>query len=253
MKNRIKLFICILVFAFGTAAGAFSGGPIPGRTGAPDEPTCVDCHDSFELNRGPGRVEILDLPKAYSLGQSIRVRVSVRQAKQKRWGFQITALDKSGRFAGQFIISDPNRTQIIAGADRMYVEHTLQGTSSATPDSAEWTFDWMPPNSDVGPVVFYAAGNAANGDDIPLGDFIYTTVAQIGGPSDPIVTLASPNGGETIKGGEVFTIAWSSTNATSHDLLLQLNGTSDIPKSIASGLAGDVQEFKWNGRQSTRC
>src|SRR5262249_13884214 len=123
---------------------------------------------------------------------------------------------------------------------------TQQGTDLGTADGTEWTFDWIAPNADVGPVTFYAAGNAANGDDIPLGDYIYTTIASIGGPSDPVVTLISPNGGEMIKGGDVFTITWSSINAASHDIFLQLNGVGDVPKVIVSGLAGDVQEYKWS-------
>jgi hypothetical protein len=246
MIRRIKLFICIFIFALCGVAAAFSGGPVPGRTGAPDEPTCVDCHDSFELNRGSGRVDILGLPKIYTPGQRISIQVSVRQQRQKRWGFQITALDAAKRAVGQFSISDSSKTQIIMGDARSYVEHNLQGSQSTASDSMQWTFDWIAPETDAGPVTFYAAGNAANGDGSPLGDFIYTTAAQIGGPTDPVVTLTTPNGGETLKGNETFKITWSSTNATSHDILFQLNGTGDVPRTIVAGLSGSVSEFNWN-------
>src|SRR5689334_6391791 len=152
MKQRIKLLICIFVFSLGGVAGAFSTGPVPGRTGAPDEATCVDCHDSFDLNRGPGRVDILGLPKIYTPGQRVTVHVSVRQSKQKRWGFQITALDAAGHSAGQLVITDSSNTQLIAGNDRFYVEHTQQGSRLGTPDGTDWSFDWIAPNTDLGPV-----------------------------------------------------------------------------------------------------
>lgn len=243
--RRVKILIC-LFFALGGLAHAFSGGPIPGRTGAPGEATCVDCHDEFELNRGGGRVEILDLPKNYSTNQRITMRVRVAQARQKRWGFQITAIDAKGNGVGQFAITDVAATQIINGDGRSYVEHTSQGTRAGQMNSAEWTFDWIAPSFDAGPVTFYAAGNAANGNNDILGDFIYTTLAPMGGPSDPLVTLTTPNGGETLTTGKPFTITWNSTNASAHDLLFQLNGTGDVPRVIVSGLSGDAREFTWN-------
>ncbi|MBI4851603.1 MAG: hypothetical protein HY819_07400 [Acidobacteria bacterium] len=245
MSRYIKLVVCLVFFITTSVAYAFSSGPVAGRTGAPGELTCVDCHDSFELNRGPGRVDILDLPKTYSPGQKIKVRVSVQQNNQKAWGFQLTALDKQEKAVGQFVISDPVNTQLITDNNRFYVEHTKDGSKSNQPRSMEWTFDWIAPSSDQGPVTFYASGNAADSNGNSEGDFIYTTSAQIGAPSDPVISLSSPNGGEIIQGAKSFLIKWSSTNAISHDILIQLNGLTDIPKTIVSGLKGDVEEFLW--------
>jgi hypothetical protein len=205
----------------------------------------VDCHDSYALNSGSGGVDILDLPKIYSPGQRISLRVSAHQQHQQRWGFQITALDGNAQAAGQFSITDAVNTQMMTGNNRFYVEHTTQGTQLGTPDSAQWTFDWIAPDTDVGPVTFYVAGNAADGSFSPAGDYIYTNVAQIGGPSDPIVTLIAPNGGEVLHAGDTFNISWSSKNATAHDLLVQFNGNGDVPKSIVQGLAGDIQQYQW--------
>src|SRR5262249_37103457 len=161
----------------------------------PGELTCVDCHDSFDLDRGPGRVEILGLPKIYTPNQRITVRVNVSQAKQKRWGFEITALDANNQPAGQFVITDAVNTQRIAGdGGRSYVEHTAQGSSPGKTGGMEWSFDWIAPSADIGAVIFYAAGNAANNSNSPIGDYIYTTVAQLNAPSDPVVTLSTPDG-----------------------------------------------------------
>jgi hypothetical protein len=41
----------------------------------------------------------------------------------------------------------------------------------------QWTFSWIAPPEEVGTVVFYAAGNAANGAGNTGGDFIYTGTA----------------------------------------------------------------------------
>jgi len=66
-----------------------------------------------------------------------------------------------------------------------YIEHTLAG-AKITPVGAgySWTFTWTPPSTDDGPVILYAAANAANADLSESGDHIYTTslaLASTGG------------------------------------------------------------------------
>ncbi|MBK9167717.1 MAG: IPT/TIG domain-containing protein [Bryobacterales bacterium] len=59
---------------------------------------------------------------------------------------------------------------------RQFVIHTnpASGTGSAT-----FEFDWTAPENDVGPVDFFAAGNAANGNGSNTGDRIYSTTARL--------------------------------------------------------------------------
>ncbi|HEX9611604.1 MAG TPA: choice-of-anchor V domain-containing protein, partial [Gemmatimonadales bacterium] len=55
--------------------------------------------------------------------------------------------------------------------------HTLAGTSVAAGGTGRWTFRWTAP--DAGAVAFHVAANAANDDDSPLGDFIYTHMMRV--------------------------------------------------------------------------
>lgn len=252
--KRLKLLICILLTSV-AAVHAFSGGPPPSQTGAPGETTCFDCHDSFQLNRGPGSVSIAGLPKIYQPGQRITLEVTVRQQNRNRWGFQITALDLSGRSSGQFSITDPVNTQLQTANERIYVQHTTTGSTSTSNSSRTWRLDWIAPSSDSGPVNFYVAGNAADGNGNPLGDYIYTSTAQIGAPTDPTIELLTPNGGETLQGSQVYTITWNSQNALSHDILLQRDGAGSIPSTLATGLAPDIRSYEWvvpNNLNTTR-
>lgn len=242
MIKRLKL-ICILLLTSG--AYAFSSGPPPSHTGAPGETTCFDCHDSFQLNRGPGSVTISGLPKIYQLGQRITLEVAVRQQNRSRWGFQITALDLSGRSSGQFSVIDTAETQLQAAGERVYLQHTTAGSTSTSNSSKTWRFDWIAPSTDVGPVNFYVAANAADANGNPLGDYIYTNTAQIGAPSDPTVDLLTPNGGEVLQGGQFYTITWSSQNALGHDIFLQTDGVGSIPSILATGLSPDVRMYQW--------
>lgn len=166
--------------------------PPSARTGAPDELTCgtSDCHNNTP-NTGVGSVSIdfSDAADLYLPGNTYTVTVTVTDAAQSRFGFEITSLDNSNTHAGTF-------AEISGGSDlsfpvslngRLYASHH---NASAT---KVWTFNWTAPITDVGAVTFYAAGNAANGNDESTGDHIYTTTLQIqadteigiGDPADP--------------------------------------------------------------------
>ena len=55
-----------------------------------------------------------------------------------------------------------------------YIEHTRDGI-----DFNVFDFTWVAPSSSVGEVIMHAAGNAADGDLTPEGDYIYTTSATV--------------------------------------------------------------------------
>ncbi len=226
----------------------FSTGPPPGFTGAPGESTCTECHDAFgeETNRGPGEL-ILEHPARYELGQTVMITVRLEQAGQRRWGFQLTALTAGTQEpAGEFVITDPVHTQIVVGQNGIrYVEHTPRGTFAGRPDEARWTVGWRAPEHDVGPVTFYATGNAANGDGTRLGDWIYAAESTIVPPSYPTVALRFPRGGERFLPGQPVVIHWeASPDVTSFDLLF-FPRAGALPATIASGLSSDTRSFLW--------
>jgi hypothetical protein len=246
--RAIKLLACAGFLFFVSLSYAFSTGPLPGFSGAPGESNCTECHDSFgeETNTGSGFVAITHPPR-YEASQRLTITVAVGQPGQNRWGFQITALTTdTNEPVGQFVITDSVHTQLIQGENgRWYVEHTEEGTFARTPVGAEWSFDWIAPETDVGPVVFYAAGNAANNDGERLGDWIYTTLSPISPPSYPAATVLAPNGNEVLGVGEAFTIQWDATaNAATFDLLF-FPFPGALPETIASSLPSDARSYEW--------
>jgi hypothetical protein len=60
----------LLVVVLSGAALAYSSGPPPGRTGAPAEGTCADCHDN--LNNGTGWLTV-SAPNEYAPGDTVDV------------------------------------------------------------------------------------------------------------------------------------------------------------------------------------
>lgn len=193
---------------FGSAiAFAFSTGPPLSRTGAPAiggkpaEALCTVCHNFNPANQPNGQVEILDLPVAYTPGQTYPLRVRLRSTgnqgyPNRKWGFEMTAVyQPNGLGAGTWVIpqnhADSLRRETYASSSthtlktRVYITHTSPSTHMGSPSPSEWSFSWVAPPVDSGTVIFCVAGNAANGDSASAGtdDHIYTGRDTVLAPS----------------------------------------------------------------------
>ena len=132
---------------------------------------------------------MLTVPETYQPGEVYTIIVNLSRAGQSKWGFQMTALDADGARAGTFAADDAVNTQVSEANSKQYIKHTAAGTAGAN-DAHSWAFEWTAPDADMGPVTFYAAGNASNGNFNPIDDYIYTTQAE-STPPVPIVAGVS--------------------------------------------------------------
>lgn len=170
MKRIIILFSALSVIP-GTIM-ARSNNPADGKTGAPGEGTCRDCHSSYPLNSGNGTFQII-APDNFEPGQTYPITVEISDPDQMRWGFEITPLD-----LGSITITDPTHTQQSSSGGRIYAKQTSAGTYNGVPDGpVNWSFDWTAPDDPPEQVTFYAAGIAANANGNNNGDYVYTTTA----------------------------------------------------------------------------
>jgi hypothetical protein len=202
-------------------------GPDPGHAGVPGESTCntSGCHTGTPLNGGGGSVTINAGGSTYTPGVAQQISVTVNDAKQRRWGFQLTARSASDPTAqaGTFTPANDQLTQVICStvaqlantiypgpacggsAPLQYIEHTLAGAKITTQGAGfTWTFNWTPPANATGNIILYAAGNAANGSLDEFGDHIYTTtltLSSAGGSGGPSPTIAAVVNGASFKPG----------------------------------------------------
>lgn len=160
---------------------ASAGGPSVSNTNAPGEANCTACHGDFPLDSGSGNVSISGLPANYMPNQQVPVTVTINHLGAVVFGFQFVAIDNEGRNVGTYTIpggpNPPLQTDsgAVMGNFRTYVEHTEDGITPTMFDTKSWTFTWKAPAQRVGKVSFYVAGNAANGNGVTSGDFIYTS------------------------------------------------------------------------------
>ncbi len=226
-------------------ATAFSGGPDPSYTGAPAfgaipaEQNCTvsGCHTGSAVNSGVGVFKILNAPTSYVPNQEYTITVSLNQASRARYGFQLTVLDSTGKYAGTLspATAGDARLQVVdafpgSTADRKYIEHTSSGNTASSTNQSDWLIKWKAPATRSGKITFYAAGNAANGGGAG-GDFIYTTSVPMtpdvvtANSASGLATEISPNGIGSAYGIELATSTVIGTDTDPNTAGIQLPTT----------------------------
>lgn len=151
---------------------SFSSNPPDGKTGAPGDGLCIECHSPSNppIN---GEISVEGFPASISPGESYLLTVVNRNTvgSAVKGGFQMTILGPNNTKAGD--LSSASSSSVITTANgRQYFEHNPAQTY---PDSnvLKWTVEWTAPMMDPGSVItWYAAGNIANGNFDNTGDRI---------------------------------------------------------------------------------
>ncbi len=153
---------------------SFSANPPDGKTGAPGDGLCIECHTPTNppIN---GMISVEGFPASISPGEQYILTVVNRNTigNAVKGGFQITILGPNNTKAGD--LAQPSANSVVTNANsRQYFEHN---PAQVYPDSnvLKWTVEWTAPMMDPGSVItWYAAGNVANGNFDNTGDRIVT-------------------------------------------------------------------------------
>ena len=189
---------------------ALSQGPDARHTGAPGDIafSCASagCHTNSKgggpVNfHGGGVSATFSGGSVYTPGTPVNITVRVGDPTNRQFGFQMSARLESNLAqaqAGRFVYPAASGIGVICDNDAPrsptgncpaarpveFIEHT------AVSNSGTWSFSWTPPATASGPVHFYLAGNAVNGDLSSDGnDHVYNTEYVLT-PATPCVTGA---------------------------------------------------------------
>lgn len=206
----VLLTACVPAALFATSLG----GPI-GHSGVPSgspvdsnvlpAQTCQRCHNAFPLNAPGGSVRITAFH--YRPGQTQTIRVTVSHPEAQKWGFQLTAryANDLARRAGTFELTGvrvrcsdvPNGRDVTAAnpcpSDALeFAGHNADIVFGGANGTKTFEVQWKAPDSDIGNVVFYAVGNAANNANGNQGDRIYTDNLEIEAEGRACPNTAAP-------------------------------------------------------------
>lgn len=185
---RITALAFSLTVTLAPAAGAFPNGVPDGYAGDPPAlNTCVACHSTYPLDSGPGGAGFSQLSGDYTPGEQYEIQLLVGPGdvpSPDAWGFQMTVLDEANHSAG--VILPPDSLAVLSDNPVPMPDYTSQNAEGVLAGSPYglWTVHWIAPPAGTGPVHFYLAGLAADGDGSADGDYVYSaelTVTEGGG------------------------------------------------------------------------
>ena len=170
MKHNLLRILALVTIIF---AVAFSSNPPDGRTGAPGDGLCSNCHSAGSQQ---GNVEITGVPGTIVPGQTYNIGIiSTTNTNSSLGGFQMVVLDVNDENIGTLTNPSPASTVTPAGNGRTYHEHQPAIGFGGGP-TVSWSVDWTAPtNGPTGNISFYAASVLANGNGSTSGDGVVTT------------------------------------------------------------------------------
>ena len=203
---RNFLFAFLLVGAASVAIASLGrSDPAPGQSSsAHQDPaffaetgvsglSCARCHADYQLivvSELGGDFTIDDcggnmgrqcaglFVNGYTPGQTYQMRAIIAHKGMSSWGFDLWVVDKNGNTAGtlsgqQFRSATHTRTQdgiVVSAVGDEGVGHRQNGRFDGP---VGWRFRWRAPDTDIGPVRFFAEGTAADRDRTVHGDYSY--------------------------------------------------------------------------------
>ena len=146
---------------------SYNDNPPTGRTGAPFDGHCNDCHTKDNPNGYNGTAEILGLPDTIQPNTTypLQLRATPTAGSPIKAGFQLAVVDENDDNTGNLTATNPD-TDTDFSANREYLEHRDAKYFGGMP--IIWNFDWTsPPGPLLNNIQFYYIVNFCNGG----GDF----------------------------------------------------------------------------------
>jgi hypothetical protein len=201
----LGLPIVIVAYPTGAPAG-YTAAPASAVDSGSD---CTSCHGGTAQTTGLS-ISGFGSGSTYTPGAVQHLTVTV-PASTSRHGFEFTARSASSTGTSEgTLVSTDSTTQVLSGG--IFIPHTNASSANS------FNFDWTPPSSNVGNIIFFAAG--VNG---------YSNVYKTN------LALA-PNGG----GGAIPTIGVSPTSLS---FAYQIGGTAPVAQALSVTSSGAALSF----------
>lgn len=177
---------------------SFSNNPPNGRTGAPGDGLCTDCHSPSNPPQD-AEVIVTGIPEMIAPSTTYNVTVTVRNpnGQGNAAGFQMTILNADNNAAGTMDNPDQN-SAVTSASSRQYFEHNPSLDLDSN-NEASWSMEWTSPAGPLeSPVIYYVAGNVVDGGGSNANDRVVTLMG------DGIISNVSSTRNEQITRLNVF-------------------------------------------------
>ncbi len=224
---------------------ANNGNPPTGKTAAPFDGNCNNCHSGGSFN---GTIDVTGFPATASPGVTydINVKMTVSAGSPVKAGMQLVVVDGNNNNCGDLIESVPDLgTESLSG--REYVEQ--RNGKNFSGGVVSWDFQWKAPLSVPGNsvkayyIVNMVNGNGGTGGDNPIWDNL---AFSFSGPPPVTATISntvnpscngSNNGSATVEPGggtPPYTFLWTG-GQTAQTAINLMAGTYTVTVTGSSG------------------
>lgn len=211
-----------------------------GRTGAPGDGVCTQCHaGTVQSGAGFNTVTLIHagLPVTeYEPNTTYQVQVTMATNNPKN-GFEIVALRPNNTAAGTIVITDAPNTKTINSGGKLRVTHKLAGTTLNS-----WSFNWTSPTTNVGTITFYLATNQTNSSSSSdAGDVIRTSQHPFGSLAavEEITSKLETNIGYQANTNSLNIQLNSKVDGSVFVNVVDLNGKSVFTENVGTISAGE--------------
>lgn len=232
MKQKFRLIYPLFSLALlGALFISFSSGRDDEYAGAPsDNGTCANCHGG---GSGTGSISLSNVPAQFTSGQTYPLTLTIVHGSASVGGFQIVATNgTTNTQVGSFTAGSGSR---LNNVDRL----THNSSKTLSSGTVSWTFDWTAPASGApSNVVFYYAGNAADGTGGTGGDAIVTGNSSTALPIE-LLSFSAKNGSN-----KTVNLAWKTASERN-------NQHFNLERSVDNQQFEKIGQLKGNGTSAT--
>ncbi len=215
---------------------ANSFNPPNGRTNAPFDGSCSNCHSGGSFN---GNVVLSGLPGTVEANTTYNLTLTMTpiSGSPELGGFQLVVVDNNFNDAGDLIsINSETGTELFG--NREYIEHRGSKTFGGGPIS--WDFNWTAPATVGGGNVIrvYYIGNFTNGNGSTSGDIAFSDLDTYGfqPASSPVMATISTFQNISCFGGNDGSVTVQASGGTPPYNYLWSNGqTTQTAVNLAAG------------------
>ncbi len=232
MFTRIpRSYVLFTAMAVAVLTIARVNDPPNGRTGAPGDGLCTDCHGGGNSGQD-GTLTIDGLPADIDPSTTYTLTVTIENPNGlgTHGGFQLVALNAANDDIGSLSGADGN-SKITPSGDRTYWEHSPSQTFGSD-NTVSYTVDWTSPDGSTDETItLYAAANVSDGNGSTSGDLILTSTStgELMSSGDPLDISIIESGNVLCAGGNS---GFARAEAT--------GGTSPYDYAWSDGQSGDV-------------
>lgn len=226
--NNIRLYAFGSIVLSAVLFLSNSSNPPDGKTGAPFDGLCSDCHGGGSFQ---GDVSMSGIPAtiAPNTTYNVTLTLTATNGSPSFGGFQLVAVNSSNQNSGD-LINTSGQTGTSFSGGREYIDQ--RGGKAFSGGSVSWNFDWLSPNGpNNGMFTFYFAGNFTNGNNSSSGDAVENssfTTTMVGG-GNPLVASISSKTNVSCFGGMDGTATASATGGNPPYAYEWSTGSMDNP------------------------